>query len=337
MNRVTAIPWVCLSLCLLAVGLVLAGPLDPPAGPVASTHKTLTEVEPRIAISAANTPGDVDSLFKITQPGSYYLTGNITGVSGKHGVKIDGDGVTLDLNGFELVGAAGTLDGVRVVPGRRSVTVRNGSLRAWRGAGLSAVGGPNADACLYVDLRAVGNGTNENSYAIDVGGASNVVNCTAAFNLGTGFRGNNGTNIQGCSASGNGGDGIICGAGAIRDCLARGNAYDGLRGGAATVITGCSSTANLGAGITINFGSSARGNACLGNGWGIYIYGDGSTVDGNTLSDNAIGVEASDPGNFIYRNTLSGNATLTSIVAGNDVGPMGSAATSTSPWANLVQ
>jgi hypothetical protein len=79
----------------LAVGPLLggavvsvAGPLSPPGGPVASTYKTLSEVEPRTAVSLANTPGDADSLFKITQPGSYYLTGNIVGVAGKHGVEI---------------------------------------------------------------------------------------------------------------------------------------------------------------------------------------------------------------------------------------------------------
>src|SRR5881392_43776 len=101
-----------IGLGILAAAVLHAGPLNPPAGPVASSYKTLTEVEPRTAISAANTPGDSDSLFKITQPGSYYLTGNIQGVSGKHGVEIAASGVTLDLNGFDLLGAPGSLDGV---------------------------------------------------------------------------------------------------------------------------------------------------------------------------------------------------------------------------------
>src|SRR5689334_9465486 len=106
-----------------------AGPLDPPAGPVTPTYKTLTEVEPRIAINAINTPGDADSLFKITKPGSYYLTGNITGVVGRHGVEIIVGGVTLDLNGFDLVGvpAMGEFDGVSVtVESLRNITVTNG-------------------------------------------------------------------------------------------------------------------------------------------------------------------------------------------------------------------
>jgi hypothetical protein len=65
-----------------------AGPIDPPAGPVQSTMKGLDQIEPRIAINAVNTPGDDDatpSTFKITQPGSYYLAGNLTGETGKAG------------------------------------------------------------------------------------------------------------------------------------------------------------------------------------------------------------------------------------------------------------
>lgn len=89
---------------LLAAAAAGAGPLDPPAGPVAPTHRTLSEVEPRTAINAANTPGDADALLKITQPGSYYLTGNIAGVAGMHGIEIAARDVTLGLNGFTLSG-----------------------------------------------------------------------------------------------------------------------------------------------------------------------------------------------------------------------------------------
>jgi hypothetical protein len=68
---------------IAATGLIAAaGDLNPPAGPVAGTMKTLTEVEPRIAINATNTPGDVNSLFKITQLGPYSLTVDITRVVG---------------------------------------------------------------------------------------------------------------------------------------------------------------------------------------------------------------------------------------------------------------
>src|SRR6185436_1945782 len=92
--------------------LAFGGDLNPPAGPVGPTMKPLSEIEPRIAISALTTPGDADSLFRITQPGSYYLTGNVTGVSGKSGIGIASSGVTLDLSGFELLGVAGSANGI---------------------------------------------------------------------------------------------------------------------------------------------------------------------------------------------------------------------------------
>src|SRR5262245_50105057 len=81
----------------------LAGPLNPPVGPVTSTYKTLSDVEPRTAINATNTPGDATCLFRITTPGSYYLTGNVTGVPGKAIITVANAGqvgVTIDLNGF---------------------------------------------------------------------------------------------------------------------------------------------------------------------------------------------------------------------------------------------
>ncbi|HVZ93498.1 MAG TPA: hypothetical protein VG797_03210 [Phycisphaerales bacterium] len=89
MTRVIA----ALSVVLACTGPLFAGPLTPPAGPVAPT----TGPEPRVAINAANTPGDADatpSMFKITQPGSYYLTGNITGTSGKAGIEVASSDVT---------------------------------------------------------------------------------------------------------------------------------------------------------------------------------------------------------------------------------------------------
>src|SRR5438552_15661460 len=89
---------------LLLAGLaapmsIWAGNLTPPAGPIAPTMKTLTEVEPRTAVNSANTPGDADSLYKITQPGAYYLAGNVQGVAAKNGIKIAASGATLALNG----------------------------------------------------------------------------------------------------------------------------------------------------------------------------------------------------------------------------------------------
>ncbi len=87
----------------LTAGRAEAGPLNPPAAPASTPGP-----EPRIAVNAQNTPGNPDNLFRITQPGSYYLTGNIIGQSGRNGIQIAADNVTIDLMGFALLGAGST-------------------------------------------------------------------------------------------------------------------------------------------------------------------------------------------------------------------------------------
>ena len=110
----------------LAAMPALAGDLNPPAGPVAPTMKPLTDVEPRIAVNATNTPGNTTNQFIITQPGSYYLTGNIAGVSGKSGILVASNGVTLDLMGFTMVGVSGPVDGITMTGFFENVVIRNG-------------------------------------------------------------------------------------------------------------------------------------------------------------------------------------------------------------------
>jgi hypothetical protein len=77
--------------------------------------KTLDQVEARIPIDATRTPGDASATFRITAPGSYYLTGNITGQSGKVGILVLANDVTIDLNGFSLIGA-GNSAGIARLP-----------------------------------------------------------------------------------------------------------------------------------------------------------------------------------------------------------------------------
>ncbi|MEZ6164179.1 MAG: hypothetical protein R3B67_07050 [Phycisphaerales bacterium] len=127
-------------LCPVAVlvlsGSTLAGPLIPPVGPIASTMRTLQQVEPRMPIGLDTTPGDANSTFKITQPGSYYLTGNIVGVVGKSGIEIAASGVTIDLGGFNLSGNGPSVvtHGINYsVASLNSVTLLNGTISNWAG------------------------------------------------------------------------------------------------------------------------------------------------------------------------------------------------------------
>ncbi len=88
----------------LVAKLAHAGPLNPPAGPVATTGKTLDNVEPRTAVSSSTCPGDQTCLFHITAPGSYYLTAGVA-AAGTTIVRVSASGVTLDCRGFTLNGA----------------------------------------------------------------------------------------------------------------------------------------------------------------------------------------------------------------------------------------
>src|SRR5262245_4148731 len=63
------------------------GNLNPPGSPN-PTMKSLDQVEARTIVNSNNTPGDAFSVFKITNSGAYYLTANITGGLGMHGITI---------------------------------------------------------------------------------------------------------------------------------------------------------------------------------------------------------------------------------------------------------
>ena len=338
------------ALTLVAAGLLFAGPLTPPAGPVASTYKTLTEVEPRIAINATNTPGDADSLFKITQPGSYYLTGNITGVAAKHGIEIavatSGPSVTIDLMGFELAGVAGSLDGISAtVSSTRNVAIRNGTVRAWGGDGVDVFSFSSANN-LVDGLRVEGNG----GRGISAGVGSTVTGCTARGNTGWGIFADTSTVVVGCTAVFNAGGGIFADRGStVTGCTAQSNSLRGIATSADSTVVSCTSSSNIGDGIFAGEGSTVRGctvssntfhgivvrsncsvthNTCSfngngGNGAGILASGGSDNrIEGNNCTGADWGIFVDTAGNIIIKNTCSGNGLDWVIVADNVCGPI---------------
>lgn len=162
-------------LVLLVPGfsLALAGPLNPPAGPVDSTNKPLAELEPRTALSAANTPGDLTSRFIIKISGSYYLLAGNTNPLALDHIEIapSATNVTIDLMGQMI-----TVTGTRTVitapaaPAARTIVIRNGTLR---GASPSSGIVVESDATVVIeDVRF------ENlARPIDVAGAATVRRC----------------------------------------------------------------------------------------------------------------------------------------------------------------
>jgi len=297
MNRTTLITAAALAL-IAAAGILFAGPLNPPAGPVTSTYKTLTEVEPRIAINLTNTPGDANSLFKITQPGSYYLTGNITGVVGKHGIEIAASNVTLDLNGFTLRGVVGSIDAVTAgLNGLENIAVVNGTLSNWAGDGIDLATNPVTSSRVERVLAKENNGS-----GIRTGFNGMISYCASNLNGGNGITSNQGTVIINCSAYQNEGNGISAGSGTlVADCNARFNTQNG---------------------ITASGGCVIRGNVCSNNGndgigAGISVTGSDNRIEDNNCTGADRGIEATASGNIFLRNTCGGNTTNWVIVANN--------------------
>jgi hypothetical protein len=86
------------------------GSLTPPPGAPTAVMKSLDQVEARTPLIPGS-PGVTyaNGLYTITQPGSYYLTGNLTMTNntGLDFITFATNNVTLDLNGFTILGTTG--------------------------------------------------------------------------------------------------------------------------------------------------------------------------------------------------------------------------------------
>lgn len=227
------------ALTLLPAAAAVAGPLAPPAGPVGSSMKTLQQVEPRIPISAATTPGDADSLYKITQSGSYYLTADINGVSGKSGIEIDADNVSIDLNGFTVRGVTGAKSGIidrtnEELPSAFDVSIYGGVIESWPQHGVSLYR-TNGGRLHDLTVRA-------NGYGVRATGTFHLRNVKAMGNAWTGFETESGSVLTECTAADNHtgflGDGTI-----YENCIARYNRGTGFAP-SDCVLRGCTAEAN---------------------------------------------------------------------------------------------
>ena len=325
---------------VVCMGLV-AGPPDPPDGPVGPTYKTLAEVEPRIAINEANTPGDATCLFRITQPGSYYLTGNVTGVAGKHGIVIESGVVTIDLMGFALMGLEESGAGIIATDAYGEICVRGGAVTMWGGGGIQLGAGGRGFAVEGV--RASSNGAE----GIRVGAGAVVRGCSAIYNLGTGIRVTEAGVIESCVAKNNGGGGvetstgctiqgcasaenawagfIVESGGTISDCSATQNGFVGILSGSGATVTRCSAAFNAGDGVWGGSNGMILENTCTGNGTGgdgagIHAIGPCGRIEGNIVSNNPRGIDVDAGRNMVVRNYATQNGVNYDIAGGNIVG-----------------
>ncbi len=319
----------------VVAGFTVAGPLNPPAGPVSPTYKTLAEVEPRVAVQSL--PGDALALHVINQPGSYYLTSNLTGIAGKHAIRIAAADVTLDLMGLTIAASPtgqGAGDaGIFVFGSPGNVTIRNGTVRGWNGGAFPNSGGVVASFaanCRVEGLRVVqcsAYGINlgaggvvsgcliENGRGIQVASRGVVSDCVVRSGTGTGIAvDGDDALIVNCQVTGAGQFGIHCtGSGRVEGCSVALCGSAGIQVGSGSLVSGCTASANAGAGMSANGASTISGCVAELNGFdGISVVSD-SLVIGNTCNANGqaptnhAGVYVNGSDNRIEGNTFTDN------------------------------
>ncbi len=336
MNRTTALAFASLALAASA-GLLIAGPLTPPAGPVTSTMKTLTEVEPRIAINATNTPGDASSTFKITQSGSYYLTADVVALANKIGISVTASNVTIDLNGYGIISSAGAANAaIEKVSSTGNLSVRNGSVQGPFGNRAVFAGSPariedltitqgdiaiNGSPSTVRNCRITGGGFFALITLGDFANAPSVIeDCQLVHTSSTGngiLSSHNDTTIRRCTVSSgpgfdNYGIQAFASGHVIEDCTVRGFGA-GVGGG--SVVKNCTITGAVGSGIFIS-DAIVEGNNLFNCGTGININGSGSTT-------------------AVLANRFRG-CTTPIVGTGSGIAPTSTAAAATNPNANIV-
>ena len=270
--------------------------------------KRLDEVEPRIAINSDNTPGDRDTLFKITEPGSYYLTTNITS-DNRHAILIDADDVTLDLMGYRiwssLAGVLGVYpdyDGIHIMPDHKNIEIKNGIIASarrnegkmvWRGFlnGIFAPDVPDSEPVVnsnnirIIDVRIAD--CRQSGIYIS-GGNSTVKDCIVVNNDSHGIyvTGANST-ARGCTVANNDSEGIHLGGHSLaRNNTVSDNGSYGLRTERGSTVIDNTVYRNENDGIYTWGSCTVTGNSSYeNNGNGINPSGS-STVIGNTVSRN---------------------------------------------------
>jgi parallel beta-helix repeat protein len=282
----TATCWILSAHCLFA-----QGSLTPP-GAFAPTMKTLQQIEPRIDLQNAPAPAvattDANCHFIINQPGSYYLSANL-GVSKTNGIQINAEGVTIDLNGFEIARTSGTGGtGIEIPATGHRAAVRNGSIKGFNNGVQSILVPDFAHACAFRDLSVSGC----TDYGLRTGKGAVLESCRAHDNSGTsGIYAGIGSTLSNCSASSNASIyGIFAGYGSsLGNCSACNNTGDyGIFADRGSSVSNCSANGNTtDYGIYAKFGSSLSNCSATDNSGSYGIFADyGSSLSNCTAYEN---------------------------------------------------
>jgi len=277
-------------------GVVEGGPLDPPRPPGPTQANLIYQ------------PADCSGFpIYITQQGSYALAENITMPNGcgKNGIVINTANVTLDLRGFTVQGVTGALTGV-TTGGIWAITLTNGKVTEWPGGGVDFYGARDS---LLSGLEVVLNGPTGSGGQLALGNRSRLSDCVVNWSSGS---------AMGVVVTG--------GYSVVEDCTVSFNNAQGLK---------VDGDANRISRNQLSGNASSFGCADL------WVVGAGNVIEENTAvfggGDTCMFyVDSTASRTIMYRNVAQGGLyNYTNLSSGSDIGPLGSAGSATSPWANI--
>jgi hypothetical protein len=253
---------------VVALAFVWGGP------GIARAVDGVTEIDETRAEAGGVTPGDAPGLpVTITQPGAYRLTSNLLVKDGAMpaqdttAIEVVGAGVTIDLNGFGILGKTTCFLGVCDFPG-------------------SGVG---VDASTAEDIRVVnGSVRGMGGDGIVLGTSGSAQRLILFSNGGDGIKAGTASTVSNSLVLNNGGSGIVISDDAVRvEC---------------NIVA-----SNGGDGVTAAMGTTVEGNVVISNQEdGIEVLGSGLVEDNVSAQNEGVGIKLDD-NSGILRNLITGN------------------------------
>ena len=305
------------------------GSLIPPEGPPGPVMKTLQEVEARIPLVAGQPGVSIDGgsgTITISQPGSYYLTGNLNITTpGAAGVTVSSQQVTLDLNGYSLVCTLVNGGAAIQAFGNTGLVVTNGNIRggsvydgvSFTFAGwLHGVAAGNAGDVRVSDLTVrgvrqdgiqAGNGSVSDAL-VDTCGGTGITATTVKDSV---VRNANGTGIS---------INTSLGGGLVENCLANSAGTLSIAHGIHAPVSQVSNSrgsANAGTGITAGQVTNSLGTSNS----GIGIVARCATNSFGETSSGSHGMDVEGTASFCRGDRFNGTAIRAGIAIGCTMAP----------------
>ena len=138
---------------------ILIGALALLLAVTAGADDGVREINQACAVNTGCFAGDAAGFpVQITGTGSYLLTGDLDAGVDQQAVTVSAGNVTLDLNGFQILGAGNALrDGI-LLGGSANAEIRNGTIEGFGRHGILVLS--DSPSARVIDIRAVGQAFN---------------------------------------------------------------------------------------------------------------------------------------------------------------------------------